>query len=328
MIAVMKLFLIEPFPLNHFYQTKYFTPSCNIFLPSVSKGKSLKTTAMRKLKVVIPVIMFLLINMNVFGQSKTIYFDVVKSGKGDKSIIFIPGCASSGEVWDDTRTKYEKDHTCYTLTMAGFAGVAPQPNSTFSVWVKSIADYIKENNIEKPVVIGHSMGGVMAMALASDYPDLIGKIIVVDGLPCLQALMNPNFKPVEKPDCSAMSAQIVAASDSDFYKMQTMSIKQLMADTTKREQVIGWSMKSDRKTFAEMYCDFYNIDLRDKVKNIECPSLILLEEYFKNIKPAIEDQFKNLKTASLQYSNKGLHFIMYDDKEWYFSQLDNFITSK
>ena len=54
----------------------------------------------------------------------------------------------------------------------------------------------------------------------------------------------------------------------------------------------------------------------------------MLEEVtFKNIKPSIEDQLR-LKTASLQYSNKGLHFIMYDDKEWYFSQLDNFITNK
>jgi len=66
--------------------------------------------------------------------------------------------------------------------------------------------------------------------------------------------------------------------------------------------------------------------LREKIKNIECPSLILLEAYFKNLKPAIEEQYTNLRNANLQYSNKGLHFIMYDDKEWYFKQLDNFIN--
>ena len=108
---------------------------------------------MRKIKIVIPVIMFLLINMNVFGQSKTRYFDVVKSGKGDKSIIFIPGFASSGEVWDDTRSKYEKDHICYTLTMAGFAGVAPQPNPTFTVGLRDIADYIKEDGLRIPIAM-------------------------------------------------------------------------------------------------------------------------------------------------------------------------------
>ena len=76
-----------------------------------------------------------------------------------------------------------------------------------------------------------------------------------------------------------------------------------------------------------MYCDFSNTDLREKIKGIECPSLILLESNFTSIKPAIKEQFKNLKSADLQYANQGLHFIMYDDKEWYFNQLENFITN-
>jgi len=60
------------------------------------------------------------------------------SGKGDKAIIFIPGFASSGDVWNDTRALYEKDHTCYTLTMAGFAGVPAKGECTFANWEKSM----------------------------------------------------------------------------------------------------------------------------------------------------------------------------------------------
>jgi hypothetical protein len=89
---------------------------------------------------------------------------------------------------------------------------------------------------------------------------------------------------------------------------------------------VDWSVKSDRKTFAEMYCDFSNTDLREKIKTIACPALILLQGYFKNVKPAIEQQYKNLGKANIQFSNKGLHFIMYDDKEWYLNQLNDFIN--
>jgi hypothetical protein len=49
-------------------------------------------------------------------------------------------------------------------------------------------------------------GGGGFMALASDYPE-IEKIIIVDALPCLPALMNPTFKTEEKQDCSAMLNQ-------------------------------------------------------------------------------------------------------------------------
>lgn len=283
---------------------------------------------MNKSKITILLFLLIALCLKTVGQTKTNYFKVIKSGQGRKSIIFIPGFASSGEVWNETKLKYEKDYTCYTLTMAGFAGVESQVSSSFENWKTSIANFIKENKISKPIIIGHSMGGGLALALASDYPELIEKIIVVDALPCLPALMNPTFKTVEKPDCSTMVNQINSASNDQFYQMQKMSIRRLVADTSKRDLVVSWSMKSDRKTFANMYCDFSNTDLREKIKNIKCPTLILLEEYFKNVKPAIEEQYKNLKTANLQYSNKGLHFIMYDDKEWYYNQLDNFISKK
>ena len=281
---------------------------------------------MYKIKFFSTVFLFTALCVNLFAQNKSYPFDVKISGKGKQSIIFIPGFASSGEVWNETKLTYEKDFTCYTLTMAGFAGVKPQPNATFTNWETSIVNYIKENKIEKPIIIGHSMGGGLALAIASDYPDLIKKIVVVDALPCLQALSNPAFKAIENPDCSQLVNQMTALTDEQFYQIQTSSISRLVAETSKQELVISWSVNSDRKTFAEMYCDFTNTDLRQKIENIKCPSLILLEDSFKTIKPAIVEQYKNLNNANLQYSTKGLHFIMYDDKEWYLNQLNNFLN--
>ncbi len=253
-------------------------------------------------------------------------FEVKISGKGNRSIIFIPGFACSGEVWNQTKALYENNYTCYTLTMAGFAGVAPQSKPSFQGWERAIATFIQQNKINKPLIIGHSMGGGLAMALASDYPELISKIIAVDALPCLAALMNPSLKAKENNDCSAIVSQITSATDEQFYQMQKNTIPRLLADTSKQELVLGWSVKSDRTTFAEMYCDFSNTDLREKIAGIKCPALVLLESYFVNFKPAINEQFKKLTSANLHYATKGLHFIMYDDKEWYNQQISNFIN--
>lgn len=277
--------------------------------------------------ILIIALLFSALCFNVFGQTKSYPFAVAKTGTGKQAIIFIPGFASSGDVWNETRANFEKEFTCYTFTMAGFAGVKPQPNASFKNWETEIVNYIKANKIEKPIVIGHSMGGGLALAIASDYPELIGKIVVVDALPCLAALRDPSFKSQENNDCSSMLNQIGGMSEDEFLQMQKRNMAMLLADASKQDEVISWSMKSDRKTFSEMYCDFSNTDLREKITAIKCPSLILLEFGFSNYKAPIEAQYKNLKTASFQYSNKGLHFIMYDDKEWYLSQLNNFIKS-
>lgn len=277
------------------------------------------------------VITFLFFILSPFAsglQAQTAYsFSVTISGAGTEAIIFIPGFACSSDVWNETKVQYEKDHTCYTLTMPGFAGVPAEENPGFEAWEKEIAAFISEKKIAKPVIVGHSMGGGLAMALAADYPELVSKIVVVDALPCLAALSNPSFQADPHNDCSPVVAQMSALNDEQFYQMQKSGIGRLMADTGKAEEVISWSVKSDRRTFATMYCDFLNTDLREKTGKIQCPALILLEAPFAAYKTGIEEQFKNLKTAQLRYATKGLHFIMFDDTEWYLTQLNQFIRN-
>ena len=282
---------------------------------------------MKKYIFVVTTLLFSALYLNVFGQTKSYPFEVIKTGKGKQAIIFLPGFASSGDVWNETKSNFEKDFTCYTFTMAGFAGVKPQPNPSFTNWEIEIVNYIKANKIEKPIIVGHSMGGGLALAIASDYPELISRIVVVDALPCLAALRDPSFKSQENNDCTLMVNQMTAMSKDEFHQMQKRNMAMLLANPSKQDEAISWSMKSDRNTFSQMYCDFSNTDLREKIATIKCPSLILLEFGFSNYKEPIEAQYKNLKTATFQYSNKGLHFIMYDDAAWYLAQLNNFIKS-
>ncbi len=283
---------------------------------------------MRNYKKIVAIMILFLEGFNLFGQQRTYPFQIEKIGKGQQTIIFIPGFASSGEVWEETTTKFEKNFTCYVLTMAGFAGVRPQSNPSFNQWSEQIVDFIKKEKINQPIVIGHSMGGGLALNIASKYPKLIKKIIVVDVLPCLMALTNPSFISKKENDCSAIVKQITSMPSEQFYQMQKANIPTLVSNESMQDKVVEWSITSDRKTFAMMYCDFMNVDLREKIQSIECPTLVLLESYFKNYQTQIAKQYKKLKKVDLQYADKGLHFIMYDDKEWYFKQLNHFIIGK
>lgn len=282
---------------------------------------------MKTIKTLI-IVLLTVVSVNTFGQKKSYPFEVKISGQGNQSIIFIPGFTCSGEVWNETKSEYEKSFTCYTLTMAGFAEVKSQPEASFKNWELGIVNFINDYKIKKPILVGHSMGGGLTLAIASDYPRLIKKIIVIDAVPCMGAFGNPNFKSKENPDNTEKINSIVTATDEQFHTMQKNSINSLVTDTSKQELVLNWALKSDRKTLAEMFWDYANTDLREKIKNITCPSLILLNSYYSNSKPVMEEQFKNLKDVNLQYASKGSHFIMYDDTEWYLSQLSNFISEK
>lgn len=252
-------------------------------------------------------------------------FSVVKSGVGKQSILFIPGFACSGDVWQETVQVLKESNTCYVLTMAGFAGVSPEKNPSFEGWKNQIAQFIQEEGIEQPIIVGHSMGGGLVLALASDFPQLIKKIIIVDTLPCLTALTNPNFKSVPGKDYSAFISQIVGMNENDFTQMLKMSVASLTTDTLKYNQIVDWGLSSDKRTYAQLYCDFSNTDLRERIKNITVPALILLESPFKHIMPSIAEQYERMPKADLRYAGKGLHFLMYDDKEWFITQVSGFI---
>jgi len=262
---------------------------------------------------------------NAKSQTSEIKFHVEKFGSGKQSIVFIPGFASSGEVWNETKDTLGKDFTSYILTMPGFAGVPAQSDPSFKGWRDQIINYIKTEKIEKSIIIGHSMGGVLAMDIAATEPALVSKIIVVDAVPCLVALSDPNFKSNPNIDCSPIVQQFNSVSDEQFKAMQKQGMTSMVSDTRKQALILDWSLKSDRSTFARVFCDFSNVDMRENIKNINCPTLVLLNSQFTQIKPTIEQQYTNLKTAQIEYAEKSLHFIMYDAKEWYLQQVIKFI---
>lgn len=253
-------------------------------------------------------------------------FKIQKTGNAKETILFIPGFASSAAVYDETVTKLKNNYTCYQLTMPGFAGVEAKKEASFNLWKNQIAHFIQQEKIEKPIIVGHSMGGGLAMALVAEYPELVAKVMVIDALPCLAALSNPSFKAEENLDCSTNIEQITSMSDEAFKQMQQQASRQMTTLPDKAEQILTWSLASNRTTFATMYCDFYNTDLRSQIANIQVPVYVLLESYFVNFKDAIEAQYEQLPNKTLVYANKGLHFIMYDDKDWYFSKLDTFLA--
>lgn len=267
-------------------------------------------------------LLLLFISLAAHAQSP---FHVAVSGTGKQSVILIPGFTCPGSVWDETVKELSTKYTCHVITFAGFAGAHAQQDPHLKDWVTSIAGYIKQQHMDKPIVIGHSIGGGMAMMLAAGYPELVSKIVVVDALPCLAALRKPDFKADPNPDCAALVTRFTTMPDSALRKQQVATSRIMSTDSTIREKMIDWSLQSDRKTMGQIFCEFSNTDLRDTLAAVQCPSLIMLEPSFKMFDAAMQTQFAKLKDKQLVYATKGLHFIMYDDQDWYLAQLKAFL---
>ena len=282
-------------------------------------------------------ILFLSLSSILVSAQTTKSFSVKIIGEG-KPMIFIPGLYCKGDVWNETVEQYKSTYKCYILTLAGFAGEPPYKNDSILYTVKEeIASYIKENKLVKPVIIGHSLGAFVALWVASSYPEIVGSIICVDGMPFLPAMQLPGATSESAKAMALNIKKYISNSDTDAVKAsQTMYLPAMISDTNKIKTVLAWAVASHQPTMGEVVYEMYTIDLRKEIKNIKTPVLelgtwIAYKDYgasHESTITLIKSQFKELPSAKIIVSDTSRHFIMYNDPQWLYKQMDDFLTAK
>lgn len=250
-------------------------------------------------------------------------FDVSVTGKGSP-ILLLPGFATTGEVYKDIVHELSTRYEVHTFTFAGFGGVPPIGFPWLPKIKNALSTYVKEQHIKKPVLIGHSLGGVLALWLAADEPATYAKVIVIDALPATGALVMPGFKPEHMVYESPYNQRIMKMSDIEFGKVTRQMAGSMSMDSAVQTQLADWMMHSDRKTFVYGYTDFLRLDLRDKLSEIRIPVAILAatRPFGKEVAEAnYRKQYSNLKTYTLNFAEDSGHFMMYDQPGWLLQQI-------
>jgi pimeloyl-ACP methyl ester carboxylesterase len=100
-------------------------------------------------------------------------------------VILIHGLSASRGIWNSTVAAMP-GYRYHMVQILGFAGTAAGGNASGKVAApvaEEIARYIAANRLTRPAVVGHSMGGSIAMMLAARHPEAVGKVMVVDMIP-------------------------------------------------------------------------------------------------------------------------------------------------
>jgi pimeloyl-ACP methyl ester carboxylesterase len=277
---------------------------------------------------------------NIFGQKtskETKYpsFKVEVYGRGEPMIL-IPGLSSSGEVWASTVERYKANYECHVLTLAGFAG-QPAVKAPFLEKVRNdLAAYIREKKLKKPTIVGHSLGGFMALWLASAEPDLTGRLVIVDAVPFFGAINNPTAT-AETMKSQADAMRIAMATPQTVEQRRqtlTMFLQAMISDPAKIALATEWGVNSDPETIAQAMYEMYTNDLRPSLSRIKSPTLVVgtwiaYQQYATRaaVEKTFRDQFANLNGYRFVMSEAGKHFVMYDDPKLLFSEMDAFLAS-
>jgi len=263
-------------------------------------------------------------------------FRVKVTGTG-KPMILIPGLSSSGDVWDTTVARYKDRFECHVLTLAGFAGVPRVPAPFLDRVRDSIVEYVRAKKLVKPVIVGHSLGGTLALDLAARYPDLPGRIVIVDSYPFLMGVMSPDITPAKAREYTAQMRQYMGSQTQDAYERfvkSGVSTRSMVTKDGDFERITGWGLASDRTAVTDAMTELYGMDLREDVKKIQCPALVMgsyigwPQATREGVEANLKDQYAKLAKVEIQVADHARHFIMWDDPDWMFGHLDRFLSAK
>ncbi|BBF80214.1 alpha/beta fold hydrolase [Asticcacaulis excentricus] len=270
-----------------------------------------------------------------FPDAPTARFSVEVVGTGP-DLILIPGLNCSREVWEATAERLKGRYRLHLLHIAGFAGEPAGGNAQGPVItpsVEALNAYIVQNKLKDPIVVGHSLGGLMGLKLATRHPQALSKLVVVDALPFIGVLFNP-VATVDTiaPQAAQLRDAQLKVDDATYKAQQDAARAALAAATTDAERhqrrIALWTALSDRRVSAQAFYDDMTMDLRPELSKITAAVTVLVPHHASL--PYTAEQTSGFYT--LQYNGTAnltivgikdsRHFIMYDQPQAFAEALD------
>jgi pimeloyl-ACP methyl ester carboxylesterase len=204
---------------------------------------------------------------------------VERHGSGGRPLILIPGLATGGWVWQETVRAFSKDHAVYVVTLPGFDGRPAVAGDAFDTARDAVKELIVSRRLAKPMLVGHSLGATLAIALAEELPERIGGTVAIDGLPVM-----PRTEDLPAEQRGAMAdgirQRMAALTPVAFADQQVQYMRRIgTVDMGKADDLAKLTGRSAPAAVANYMAAVLARDLRSGLPKIQAPVLVLAPWY-------------------------------------------------
>ncbi|HYN46229.1 MAG TPA: alpha/beta hydrolase [Allosphingosinicella sp.] len=247
-------------------------------------------------------------------------FSAEVRGRGP-DVILIPGLTSGREVWRATADAVP-GYRYHLVQVSGFAGEPARGNRTGAIMpplADEIARYIVARRLDRPAIVGHSMGGTLAMMIGARHPRLVGRIMVVDMLPEPAGLLGG----------SASGWAPLAGSLGNV--IATPGGRRLFGSLLGAFSPPGsLNSRSDPDVVSRVTHELMTIDLTAQLPRIRAPMTVVYSSPHPRAQAAIDRQFAGAyapaRNARLLRVDGSGHMVMLDQPARFRTALRDFLA--
>lgn len=260
---------------------------------------------------------------------------VTTRGSGPE-LILIPGLASTAEVWRGVADRLAGRRRLHLISVRGFGDLAPGANASGAVMstvAGEVSRYISDQRLNRPGIIGHSMGGQVGLRVAADAGTRVGRVMVVDSSPFFPALISPQATTGDIEPIAQLAYQAIHFLGDDALRSRGRSLGlELGGAADAVLGTLGWQ-GGDRRVLAQSLYEVMTVDLRRRLPDISAPVTVVYGWSADQASPRARTDslfrgaYARLRTPAVFERIEGAeHMVMIDQPNRFMAAVDRFLA--
>jgi N-formylmaleamate deformylase len=235
-------------------------------------------------------------------------------------LVLIPGITSPAVTWGFVGARLAADSHVYILDNRGrgLSQGGADLGYRLDDYAADTRDFIKTLGLGQPTIAGHSMGGRVAIRLAARFPDVCGKLVLID-----PPVTGPGRKPYPLPLAWYLDTIDSVSNGHGWDEMK----KVLPWSEDQLDLRMQWLPTCDRTAIAESYKSFLDENIHDDLPSVRSKTLLI---YAQNGGTISEDDanevMRLLRDGRKQRIDNAGHMIPWDQLDAFIGTVHGFLS--
>ena len=217
-------------------------------------------------------------------------------------MVLIHGLGGSADIWDECLPYLKGAFKIWTYELAGHGITQPILDPTITKEAERLREFIEQQGIVYPTLVGHAMGGMIALQYTLDHPADVGRLIVLDTAPKQLA---------SKEQKASVGKELATNYDQYVYSR----FINMTPNEEITERIVDTALRTDSATFISLLMSSFDFDVTDRLYTLPVPMLVVGSELMFPANDSSQHLLEHYgfgKAHSLSFKRMGGtgHFMM------------------
>jgi pimeloyl-ACP methyl ester carboxylesterase len=226
----------------------------------------------------------------------------VIEGRGDFEMVLIHGLGSKAAVWDQTLPYLKRTFNVRVFELSGHGSTQPVMDPTIETETDRLEAFIAKEGLVYPTLVGHGMGGMIALTYSIRHPADVHRLILMDTAP----------KQLASAEEKTEVAKQLATNYDEFVASRFMNVS---PDKDITDDLVDTALRTDSASFISLLMSSFDYDQTGGLYTLPVPMLIIGSELMF---PAADSSqhllehygFGSAKSLSFKRMGETGHFMM------------------